>query len=119
MIYYATLQELPGIKRKHIPLVRDIIEAAQNKVKLSKPQDLEGYEAELSRFTVEDDGDIHPDEWYDTWDNDENWIRVLAPYFRNGYILFRGDESDWGYVIEEGRAYHTLIIYQRAAPVDE
>jgi len=43
MICYATLQELPGIKRKYIPLVRDIIGAAQNKVKLSKPQDLEGY----------------------------------------------------------------------------
>ena len=41
------------------------------------------------------------------------------PYMKYGYILFRGDESDWGYVIEEGRAYHTLIIYQRAAPVDD
>ena len=116
MSYYATLTELPGIKPECIPIVRDIIEAARHKVALSRA---EGFEEELSRFVVEDDGDIHPEEWYDTWDNDEAWIRVLATYMRNGYILFRGDESDWGYVIEEGRAYHTLIIYQRAAPVDE
>ena len=116
MSYYATLQELPRIKPDCIPIVRDILEAAKKKVASGHA---EGFEEELSRFCVEDDGDIHPDEWYDTWENDENWIRVLAPYFKNGYILFRCDESDLGYVIEEGRAYHTLIIYQRAAPVDE
>ena len=116
MSYYATLQELPGIKPDCIPIVRDIIEAAKRKVALCHA---EGFEVELSRFIVEDDGDIHPDEWYDIWQEEEKWIRVLAPYMKNGYILFRGDESDWGYVIEEGRAYHTLIIYQRAAPVDD
>ena len=117
MGYYAVLQELPAIKPACIPIVRDIIEAAKRKVALGHP---EGFEEELSRFIVEDDGEIHPgEEWYDTWDNDEAWIRVLAPYLKNGYILFRGDESDWGYVIEEGRAYHTLIVYQKAAPVDD
>jgi hypothetical protein len=114
--YYATLQELPSIKPDCIPIVRDIIEAARRKVALGHP---EGFEVELSRFTVEDDGDIHPDEWYDSWQEEEKWIRVLAPYMKYGYILFRGDESDWGYVIEDGKAYHTLIIYQKAAPVDE
>jgi len=114
--YYATLQELPGIKPDCIPIVRDTIAAAKKKVSLSHA---EGYEEELSRFTVEDDGDIHPDEWYDKWQEDESWIRVLAPYLKNGYSMFRGDDSDWGYVIEEGKAYQTLIIYQKAAPVDE
>ncbi len=108
MSYYSTLQEIPGIKLEYITLVRCIIIVTKNKIRLAIPQDLEGYEEELSRFIVEDDGDIHPDEWYDIWQADEAWIRVLAPYFKNGYILFRGDESDWGYVIEEGRAYHTL-----------
>jgi hypothetical protein len=114
--YYAILQEITRIKPACVPIVRDIIEAAKNKVALGHA---EGFEVELSRFVVEGDGDIHPEEWYDNWVEEEKWIRVLAPYMRYGYILFRGDESDWGYVIEEGRAYHTLIIYQRAAPVDE
>jgi len=114
--YYAILQELPSIKSACIPLVRDIIEAAKRKVALSHAED---FESELSRFTVEDDGDLHPDEWYDIWQEEEKWIRVLAPYMEYGYILFRGDESDWGYVIEEGKAYQTLIIYQRGAPVDD
>ena len=116
MSYYATLTELPRIKPACVPIVRDIIEAAKNKVVSGHA---EGFESVLSRFVVEDDGDIHPDEWYDTWDNDEDWIRVLSPYMKNGYILFRGDESDWGYVIEGGKAWHTLIIYQKAAPVDD
>ena len=116
MSYYATLQELPGIKPACIPIVRGIIEAAKRKVAKGHA---EGYEEELSRFMVEEDGDIHPEKWYDKWDNDEDWIRVLAPYLRNGYILFRGDDADWGYVIEDGRAYHTLTIYQKAAPVDD
>lgn len=116
MSYYATLQELPGIKPACIPIVRDIIKAAKSKVASSHA---EGFEVDISRFIVEDDGDLHPDEWYDSWQEDEAWIRVLAPYLKNGYILFRGDESDWGYVIEDGRAYHTLIIYQKAAPVDD
>ena len=116
MSYYATLQELPGIKPAYVPIVRDIIEAAKRKVALGHA---EGFEEELSRFVVEDDGDIHPEEWYDSWQEEEKWIRVLAPYMKYGYILFRGDESDWGYVIEEGKAWHTLIIYQKAAPVDE
>jgi hypothetical protein len=114
--YYATLQEIPNIKTDCIPIVRDIIEAANRKVVSGHA---EGYEEEISRFTVEDDGDIHPEEWYDIWQEEEKWIRVLAPYMKYGYILFRGDESDWGYVIEDGRAYQTLIIYQRGAPVDE
>ena len=116
MSYYATLQELPSIKPACITIVRDIIEAARRKVALGHP---EGFEVELARFVVEDDGDLHPDEWYDIWQEEEKWIRVLAPYMKYGYILFRGDESDWGYVIEDGKAYHTLIIYQKAAPVDE
>ena len=116
MSYYATLTELPRIKPACVPIVRDIIEAAKNKVVSGHA---EGFESVLSRFVVEDDGDIYPDEWYDKWQEEEKWIRVLAPYMKYGYILFRGDESDWGYVIEEGKAYHTLIIYQRAAPVDE
>ena len=116
MSYYATLQELPGIKPDCIPIVRDVIVAAKCKVAIGHA---ESFEVELSRFIVEDDGDLHPDEWYDTWDHEEDWIRVLAPYLKNGYILFRGDESDWGYVIEDGRAYQTLIIYQRGAPLDE
>ena len=116
MSYYATLTELPRIKSACIPIVRDIIEAAKRKVALSHA---EGFEEDLSRFTVEDDGDLHPDEWYDIWQEEEKWIRVLAPYMEYGYILFRGDESDWGYIIEEGKAYQTLIIYQRGAPVDE
>jgi len=114
--YYAILQELPSIKSACIPIVRDIIEAAKRKVASSHAV---GFEEDLSRFTVEDDGDLHPDEWYDIWQEEEKWIRVLAPYMEYGYILFRGDESDWGYVIEEGKAYQTLIIYQRGAPVDE
>ena len=43
--------------------------------------------SELSRFIVEDDGDIHPEEWYDNWQEDENWIRVLTPCMKNGYML--------------------------------
>jgi hypothetical protein len=87
--YYATLQELPEIKLACIPIVRDIIKAARNKVALSHAT---GFERELSQFTVKDNGDIHPDEWYDIWQEDESWIRVLAPYFRNGYILLRSDD---------------------------
>jgi hypothetical protein len=115
--YYAILQELPGIKPACIHVVRDIIEAAKKKVALGHA---EGYEEELSQFIVEPDGDIHPvEEWYGIWQEDEKWIRVLSPYLRNGYILFRGDDSDWGYIIEGGKAWHTLIIYQRAAPLEE
>ena len=69
MSYYAILQELPSIKRK---------------VSLS---DSEGFEVELPRFIVEDDRDIHRGEWYDNWQEDESWIRVLSPYMKNGYML--------------------------------
>ena len=84
MSYYATLPELPGIKPDCIPIVRDIIEAAKRMVALSQQ---ERYESELSRFVVEDDGDIHPEEWYDNRQEDENWIRVLTPCMKNGYML--------------------------------
>jgi hypothetical protein len=69
--YFVTLQELPAIKPEYIPIVRDIIEAAKKKVALSQS---EGFEEELFRFTVEDDGDIHSDEWYDIGQEDEAWI---------------------------------------------
>ena len=84
MGYYAILQELPGIKEACILIVRDIIEAAKRMVALSQQ---ERYESELSRFVVEDDGDIHPEKWYDNWPEDENWIRVLTPCMINGYML--------------------------------
>ena len=84
MGYYAILQELPGIKEACILIVRDIIEAAKRMVALSQQ---ERYESELSRFVVEDDGDIHRGEWYDNWQEDESWIRVLSPYMKNGYML--------------------------------
>lgn len=58
MAYYAILQELPGIKEACIPIVRDIIKAAKRMEALSQQ---ERYESELSRFVVEDDGDIHPE----------------------------------------------------------
>lgn len=58
MGYYATLQEIPRIKPDCIPIVRDIIEAAKPVVALSQQ---ERYESELSRFVVEEDGDIHPE----------------------------------------------------------
>ena len=61
MSYFVTLQELPAIKPEYIPIVRDIIEAAKKKVALSQS---EGFEEALFRFTVEEDGDIHLDEWY-------------------------------------------------------
>ena len=73
MSYYATLHEIPGIKPDCIPIVRDIIEAAKRKVELAHA---EQFEEELSRFFVEDDGDIHPEEWYDTWENDEAWTLI-------------------------------------------
>ena len=84
MGYYATLQGLPSIKSACIPIVRDIIAAAQKKVALGHA---EGYEEELSRFIVEGDGEIHPEEWYDNWQEDESWIRVLSPHMKNGYML--------------------------------
>jgi len=73
--YYATLQEIPGIKPDCIPIVRDIIEAAKRKVSLSHA---EGFEEELSRFSVEDDGDIHPDEWYCSGSKESGQIEGIA-----------------------------------------
>ena len=37
----------------------------------------EGFDVELSQFIVEDDGDIHPEEGYGRWQEDDQWIRVL------------------------------------------